>query len=102
MQKDDISPADLGNGYTLNFQERPATGEVRAVVKNAAGEIVIRGKLVSKAYAIQSRFDATSQAASLLMPVAEHNPLPMGGFGDASLDDFEEEQEPEEIDDEFV
>jgi len=42
----DLSKQDLGNGYTLVFQETPYRANVRAVVKDAAGAIIIRGPVV--------------------------------------------------------
>jgi len=90
MEPNDITPADLGNGYTLCFQEKPGTDQVRAVVKNAAGEIVVRGNVVSRDMAFTSRFDCLSAPESQLwMP---------GGFAKAD-EAADDDLDPDEIDD---
>jgi len=93
MQPDDITPSDLGSGYTLSFQSKPGTDQVRAVVKNAAGDIVVRGGVVPKDCAFQSKLDCLSSAESCLW---------MKGAVDNGndLEDEEEEDEEEEEEEE--
>ena len=51
----DLSKQDLGNGSTLVFQRNPTSGEVRAVVKDPAGAIIVRGPVVAEKDAEISR-----------------------------------------------
>ena len=61
MQSNDISPADLGDGFKLNFQEVRGGLAVRAVVKDASGIIVVAGEQALRSEAIKSRFDAINK-----------------------------------------
>ena len=49
----DLKPQDLGNGFTLSFQKRTSMfagsdDQVRAVVKDASGTVVVRGPVVNE------------------------------------------------------
>lgn len=54
---DDLSPADLGKGYRLVFQngKGPNAGKVRAVAKDSEGKAIVTGPIVDKDQAIVSR-----------------------------------------------
>lgn len=99
MQPNDLSPADLGSGYTLSFQERPVQGDCRAIVKNAQGEIIVRGPVFPKAQAFRSRLAVVISPESYLwLPGAK---TPSNNFIDDlddldSLDEDEDEEEEEE------
>ena len=98
MQPDDLSSADLGDGFTLKFQE--AKSIVRAVVKDASGMVVVTGMQVPKSEAHRSRFDAMSQFLKLRTPEPVQT-----DFDDEDLDedfDDEEEEEDEEEDDDYL
>jgi len=59
---------DLGNGYTLTFQRKPSSNDVRAVVKTTDGNIIARGCVVSPAAASVSRLQAIDELSRIAPP----------------------------------
>ncbi len=103
MQPNDITSAELGNGYKLLFQYSQKTGEtgpVRAVVKDAAGNIVVRGPVVPREEAFKSRFDVISgENSSLWLKDASANEDDPDDADDPYEDEDEEDDYGNEDDD---
>ncbi len=98
MSPDDLSPADLGNGYRLSFQKHPTSGQVRAVVKDSAGVVVVTGPTVLAVEAFRSRLEVLGgEKSNLWMPGSSSSMSPTSGPDDE--DDNDEEEEDEEDDD---
>ena len=107
MKADDITPADLGNGYRLIFQEvKGDSSRVRAVVKNPDGTIFITGPVVERRLAITSRQAVlTAPERTAWMGRAGQTIRPNDfavAFGLAGVpgDADDEDEEDEDLDDE--
>lgn len=90
----DLKPIDLGKGYQLVFQRSTANYNVRAVVKNSSGDIIIRGPVVSESQAEISKRSAASEflASNLHVP----SPPPDEDLDDEELTAEDDEDEDEE------
>ena len=86
----DLKSQDLGNGYRLVFQAHQGTGGgmVRAVVKDAQGNITARGLVVPEADAEVSKRGALMEHMSMTM-APKHEP----DFSDFSQD-FPDDDDP--------
>jgi len=94
MQPNDLSPAELGNGYRLQFQKAP-DGRVRAIIKDPSGALIVKGVVVPEAEAYRSRMDvlASPESARWLPGSSRPEPSPTD-FCDV------EEEEPDQEDEE--
>ena len=98
----DLSSQDLGNGYQLVFQAHQSTGGdmVRAVVKDAQGNITARGLTVPVADA------EVSKRGALMEHMAAHMTPPAPAFTDFDsmpddpMDDEDEDDIGAEADEE--
>jgi hypothetical protein len=84
-----LEPTDIGNGKTLKFQRRTATGEIRAVIADKDGDIVFRGCITPETLAgvTRTRMDVCAQMQAITKTYADSS-------------DFDEEEEKEEEEDE--
>lgn len=93
---------DLGNGFTLLFQQNPTNTErVRAVVKNKSGAIVARGSIVAVAEAQVSASEALREAQKIkngpsVIGVLPDIKPPQDEFLDGLDDEFEDDDLDEE------
>ena len=87
-----LESQDLGGGFRLVFQAHQSTGGgmVRAVVKNAQGNITARGLTVPKADA------DVSKRMALMEHMAARMAPPPPAFTDDPMDDDEEDGDPRE------
>lgn len=97
----DLSPIELKPGYTLVYQRSRKSYTVRAVIKDANGDIIVRGTVVPEAQAIVSSRSCTMSPEWMKILAPELEPIGLGGLAttNARYDDIELDEEDEDDED---